>query len=348
MNDLIEFDDFRFDTGTLDLEYLGQRVALPSKALETLKVLVESPGELISRERLLAAVWDGAFVEDANLTVAISGLRRAFQELNVELDYVQTVPRRGYRFIGKARRTAEVIDTSPIIVESRSIETLTLERTRGSRWGRLPTLLGIAAVLIVMVGAFAGYRSRAVTRSASSSLLQGEALLKERAVCESVPYFRQAVNDNADAARSYAGLGTALAMCGDTTSESESAVAAALAADPNSSQALAADGFLKMYRRWQWDAAETSLRQAIVADPNNAEAHHWLACNLTLRGRSREALGEINRAIDIEPNSTLLRADYGQMFYFQQGADQAIGVYRELLAKDARLSFLTRYLRDAY
>ncbi len=84
-----EFGKFCFDAQKLRLEYKGETVSLPPKSLETLKVLLERKGETVTREIFFEKIWAESFVEDANLTVAVSTLRKtlaAFDEEKLESD----------------------------------------------------------------------------------------------------------------------------------------------------------------------------------------------------------------------------------------------------------------------
>src|SRR5437762_2796197 len=74
---------------------------LGSRTADVLRILVERAGELVSKEEIIATVWPGTVVEDSNLTVQMSALRRSLDEQPAERSYVQTVPGRGYRFVVK-------------------------------------------------------------------------------------------------------------------------------------------------------------------------------------------------------------------------------------------------------
>jgi len=78
-------------------------VALTPKAFETLLVLVENSGRLLSKEELMQALWPDSFVEEANLTVNISALRKALGESPNQHRYIVTIPGRGYRFVADVR-----------------------------------------------------------------------------------------------------------------------------------------------------------------------------------------------------------------------------------------------------
>jgi len=70
-------------------------------------VLVEKRGKLVSKEELVAAVWPDAFVEESNLTLHISFLRKTLGTAEDGTPYIETIPKRGYRFAGPIRETAE-------------------------------------------------------------------------------------------------------------------------------------------------------------------------------------------------------------------------------------------------
>jgi len=93
------FGRFRLDVAQRLLFRNGQMIALPPKAAEALVLLVKNHGRLVEKEELMKTVWPDTFVEDTNLTVHISGLRKVLQEGEEGRTYIETVPRRGYRFV---------------------------------------------------------------------------------------------------------------------------------------------------------------------------------------------------------------------------------------------------------
>jgi TolB-like protein/Flp pilus assembly protein TadD len=98
--DVFLFERFRFDRrsgGLFDMD--GTQVAVGSRALDVLGVLTERAGELVSKDEIMDVVWPGTTVEEANLTVQISALRRVLDNRGSERSTIQTVPGRGYRFV---------------------------------------------------------------------------------------------------------------------------------------------------------------------------------------------------------------------------------------------------------
>jgi DNA-binding winged helix-turn-helix (wHTH) protein/TolB-like protein len=98
-NALYEFAKFRFDPANHLLLSDKDPISLTPKAFDILLVLVENGRGLTTKEELMSKVWPDSFVEEANLTVTISALRRALGETGDGKQYIETVPKKGYRFV---------------------------------------------------------------------------------------------------------------------------------------------------------------------------------------------------------------------------------------------------------
>jgi DNA-binding winged helix-turn-helix (wHTH) protein len=138
INCFYEFGPFRVDPGRQLLLRDGQPVPLTSKAFETLLVLVQHSEQLVSKDELMKQLWPDTFVEESNLTQHISMLRKALGESPQEHRYIVTMPGRGYRFAEKVR---EVSDRGELIVESHSVERVTVEETESRRHSAAVALL---------------------------------------------------------------------------------------------------------------------------------------------------------------------------------------------------------------
>lgn len=104
---LYEFGQFRLDREARILLRDGKIVPLTPKVLDLLLVLVEKRGQLLAKENLMKAVWPDTFVEDGNLTSNISILRKELGAPPGGGEYIETIPKRGYRFVAAV---AEVSD----------------------------------------------------------------------------------------------------------------------------------------------------------------------------------------------------------------------------------------------
>lgn len=107
-----EFGPYRFDPDQQVLECAGEKVSLNPKAVEILTLLVSNAGQLVERDALLSRVWPDTFVEESNITQNVFLLRRALGDQRRPAKYIETVARRGYRFIAgvKVSGAAETIE----------------------------------------------------------------------------------------------------------------------------------------------------------------------------------------------------------------------------------------------
>jgi DNA-binding winged helix-turn-helix (wHTH) protein/tetratricopeptide (TPR) repeat protein len=101
-----EFGSFRVDVLNRLLLREGELLPVTPKAVETLLALIDESGEVLSREDLMKFVWPDSAVEDGSLTQNIYLLRKYLGKAPGGLSYIETVPRRGYRFVGEVRRLA--------------------------------------------------------------------------------------------------------------------------------------------------------------------------------------------------------------------------------------------------
>ena len=98
---LCAFGDFCLDLRSRRLLRCGEALPITAKAFDTLAVLVDRAGQVVDKEELMRRVWTDAIVEEANLSQQIFTLRRMLGEGPKDHRYIQTVPRRGYRFVAE-------------------------------------------------------------------------------------------------------------------------------------------------------------------------------------------------------------------------------------------------------
>ncbi len=141
-NNLRVFGDFRLDTDERVLWHRGRPVDIQMKEIEILEALTESPGRLVTKQQIIERVWPDAFVEESNLSRHIYRLRRMFDELGESGKVIQTVPRRGYRFVAP-----EWIENPTLTIERHSVTRTLIEEIEQSDPPDLPTeSRGLAAI----------------------------------------------------------------------------------------------------------------------------------------------------------------------------------------------------------
>jgi len=111
----VEFGPFRLDAAKRVLWRDGRVVPLPPKALDLLVALVEQRGDVVTKDELLKRVWPDTFVEEANLSVNVSALRKALGDGPGGRPYIETLSRRGYRFAALEAPAAGELPTLAVL-----------------------------------------------------------------------------------------------------------------------------------------------------------------------------------------------------------------------------------------
>lgn len=164
-----EFAPYLLDPAERLLLRHGEPVPLTPKACDTLRVLVENCGRTVEKDELLKEVWPGTFVEEGNLTVTIFMLRKALGEEKAEPKFIQTVPRRGYRFIAPVTQVQ-----SPAQPSAPRSGTAAEQAAADDDEGRVS--VAVLPLLNVSGDASAEYLSDGITESIINTLSQLPAL----------------------------------------------------------------------------------------------------------------------------------------------------------------------------
>ena len=120
------FDSFRVDVNERLLFKDNREVSLTPKVFDTLLVLLENSSHVMTKKELMQQVWPDSFVEENNLAQNISILRKALGKTHEGEPYIQTVPKRGYRFVGVVRATGG--EEESVIVRERTRARIVVER----------------------------------------------------------------------------------------------------------------------------------------------------------------------------------------------------------------------------
>src|SRR5215217_1204857 len=122
------FDGFRVDAQERILFKDNREVPLTPKVFDTLLVLLENSGHVLNKKELMQQVWPDSFVEENNLAQNISILRKALGEGKQGEHYIQTVPKRGYRFVADVSSTGDE-EEETMIVRERTRARIVVERS---------------------------------------------------------------------------------------------------------------------------------------------------------------------------------------------------------------------------
>lgn len=182
-----EFGPFRIDLTDRLLLRGATAVPLTPKAFDTLVVLVEAAGHILEKDDLMKRVWPDTIVEENNLTQNISALRKALGQGADEKPYIETLPRRGYRFVAAVRERWEEIPE--LIVRERTKSTVIVEeeeetQTESKVLGNLTLAQFSAGVLAlaVTVGSIAYLKTRRPANEDTNNSFAASALRRRPAV----------------------------------------------------------------------------------------------------------------------------------------------------------------------
>ncbi|MBS1809897.1 MAG: PD40 domain-containing protein [Acidobacteria bacterium] len=164
-NKFYEFSSFQLNAKERFLLRNGERIPLTPKAFDTLLILVERHGHIVEKNDLMKMVWPDAIVEENNLNQNISTIRKALGETSHSGQFIETLPRRGYRFIAEVKEVM-VEDPKPTIAAPAVIASDLPQRIipKPNVWPRISVSL---VLLVTLTGIFYFVNAK---RGASSSI----------------------------------------------------------------------------------------------------------------------------------------------------------------------------------
>lgn len=203
LNDVWEFGPFRLEARERRLLNDGKSIPLPPKVFDTLRLLVENAGHIVTKDELMASLWPDTSVEEGNLTKNIWLIRKALGEAEGENRYIETVPKAGYRFVAPLRPAPGISvpaafpdPARPLLVEPITSPIPWVEREKDRR----PRVIAVAAILAVALalGSIAIVERRGRARGAPAMSSRSPAAIRARR-CVAVLGF-QNLSGRADAA----------------------------------------------------------------------------------------------------------------------------------------------------
>ncbi len=173
---IYEFGPFRLDPVERVLWRNGDLVPLTPKAFETLMVLVSHNGHVVDKDELMKEVWPDAFVEEGGLARNISVLRKTLGEGREDHRYIQTIPRRGYRFVAPVRKV--LLSDTDLVIEKHTIaHIITEEEEELGAVGKVRAALSTAAPRALLAVGKSPTRKRHTLVLVAVALLLGLSLV---------------------------------------------------------------------------------------------------------------------------------------------------------------------------
>jgi len=351
----IRFDDWELRPRSGELVREGKVQRLPQQPLRVLIELLAHPAEVVTRERLVKVLWPKGVVDyDNSLNAVVRKLRAVLGDDSETPRYIETLPRIGYRFVGKVEAAAvdEVVEPpapgSPIIRRPVFAIMILLVAAVGMtlflRSDRTPL-----APLAAGTAPPANTSPRRTTNERAYDLyLQGIFNRSRRDIPGgplAVENFEAALKLDPYYADAWAGLaetlsGEALSMRSPLVPTYERAKSAALRAvelDDGLGHGHAALANIYMFFDRDFAKAEAELDLARRSDPGYGRVWHTQALLRAFQGRMPEALEAMQRARQLEPMTLLYGTNYGLLLYEARRYDEAIAQAKLLLSSQPRL-----------
>lgn len=365
---LIRFSVFEADLRAGELRRNGVKVRLQDLPFRALALLLSRPGDVVTREEFRQALWPAdVFVDfEQGISTAVMRLRDALRDSAENPIFIQTIERRGYRWIGPVETVAAEIGTPE--AANASAEIAPPKPSPSRRW----LVAGLALALLLMTGALVSWRHRinaaaaqparphhAANRDAEDLYLKGRFYWNQRtpeSLNRAVDAFTQAIVHDPNYADAYMGLADCYNLMREYSvlSDAEAydrAYAAARKAvelDDASSEAHASLAFVLFNGKWDVEGADREFRRAIALDANNVKAHHWYATFSNSLRRRPKALEEIEIARRLDPNSRSILADKGILLVDAGQQDEGVRLLQQLEAAEPDFMSPHRYLKVEY
>ena len=333
---VIRFGVFEAHLAAGELYKSGRLVRLQQQPFGVLRALLERSGEVVTRDELRRALWpEGITVDfDQSLNKCVTKLRDALGDEAASPRFIETLPKRGYRFIADVRSSEEAPDEAAADTDSVEPPIVTLPLTtehRASRATWIPGLATVAVLALTTLGLgvaeppaahiearaeVARNASTAATRSpifaARDAYERGRAALSRRSeesLQRGLEHFARAIALSPRYAEAYVGLADSwslLASYGmvdprEAMPRARDAANRALMLDAGLARAHAALGRTTMIYDWDWRTAGWHFTRALALEPGDATTHQWYAYYLSATGRHDDAIDEARRAVAAEP-----------------------------------------------
>jgi DNA-binding winged helix-turn-helix (wHTH) protein/Flp pilus assembly protein TadD len=370
-----EFGPIHIDPRTRTIGRNGQNVPCPSRSFDVLLLLLQRRGELLSKGELLTRIWPDTHVEEANLPVVISGIRRVIGDDGRRQKYIQTVSKCGYRFIGEVREicvaepAARATDL-PAAAEAADSASSAGALSPTPRYARLSVATICVAVAFALLfsvlrlssgGARAAAPSFPGERQGSPAPSSGGAetwvqkgryawnLQTREGFLQSIEYYQKAIAEDAGSAAAYAGMAESYVTLpsysernnDEERRRAETAATRAVKLDDNLADAHIALGMVSLIDDWNFARSEREFRKAIALDPHSPLAQGELAFCLVAVGRTEEAVFHARQAKALDPLSIRAATDLGIVLYYSHRFMEAETDFEETLKLDP-YSYRTR------
>jgi DNA-binding winged helix-turn-helix (wHTH) protein len=297
-------------------------IGLTPKNFDLLWELAKADGRLVSRDELAKLVWPDTEIEEATLRQNIYTLRTLLREADPEREYLENVPKVGYRLMVPVDRLDKVDNLSEVSPPAPPA------RTTWRRWWGLAAFVAMFVVVVVtLTASWDSMRApRSARRDPAELIRQGWLILDSRdgeRFPAALTLFDDALRIDSSASAAHAGKAV-LFMLESKEKEAEAEAARAEQLDPGTAASYAVRGFMKMMYHWDWAGAGPLLEESQRRACPDSFCQQWYGWYLGFTGELSRAVRETSGAVERNPGRLAVRATYGQMLYWAGENDAAI------------------------
>jgi len=356
----VTFGPYRLDLNSGELYRSDVPVKLQPQPAKLLVLLVDRAGELVTRDEIRRSVWGTeTFVDfDQSVNFCVRQIRTALHDNADTPCYLETLPRRGYRFIAPVQRAGERLNAGPVLQD----QPLKAPRHLMSR-----RLVIVLAVLIVTTATFATgalrhsrLRASRTPCNAKQELELGLFFLNkfnQPDTMTAAKHLQAATREDPNCAAAYAGLAEAYNQMAGVYIAAKPptnvrllafrAATQAIQLDPMLAEGYEALGYTTLHE-FDWSQSEKALLRAIELNPRYTRAHLSYATYLVAQRRFKDAIAEAQLAVDIEPASLRVRQIFGWMLFFDRQYDAAIRELQTIVEMDRNFALAQFHLGEVF
>jgi DNA-binding winged helix-turn-helix (wHTH) protein/tetratricopeptide (TPR) repeat protein len=333
----IEFDGWTLNRISGEMMRGDQRVRLAQQPLRILVELIDHAGDVVTREQLVKVLWPSGIVDfDNGLNVAMRKLRVALDDVGDEPRYIETLPKVGYRFVGKPGGAPTAVLAADPPARSRR-----------------PLLLGVVLAALVVALALGWWLSSGEPRPHVPSVqaqelyleglhdrsrrdIDGSKLAREK--------FAAAIREDPQYAQAWAALGETISVAvirqtltpAEGIPKARAAAERAVALDAGLTEGHFVLGQIHMDHDKDFAAAQREYERAMQLDAKSARLWHHYAMLQGHLGRIDAAFAAIRRARELEPMTLLYAGNYGLLLYEARRYGEAIEFLKPLVDANPR------------
>lgn len=347
-HELLRFGPFELRPESGELFRQGEPVRLQQQPARLLELLVRRPGEVVSREEIRSALWgEETYVDsDQGINYCVRQVRLALDDDAGSPRFVETVPKRGYRFVAPVERGAAGPESSPAGPSPRT------SPGAGRRRWRRPAVAAAVFLVVAAAGVLAFLagggaessgvegpvpqtRTVVVPEAANDRYLRARHLLDTgsagadvEAARQAVELLRAALAEAPDFAAARAALANAWLYRYDlprpeALERAGEAARKALELDPGLAETHTVAAAVRLFLHLEWGRAGEHLDRALELDPDHVDAVFLRAVMLSARGRHEEAIATARRAMQLQPRH-LPNVSLGWFYFFAGRHEEAI------------------------